>query len=64
MQLIGIESLGALAELQPPELGDDVVEPLGQRRQPRDLVLELCRLGLEPCRFGVDPQPLRSLDAE
>ena len=37
LELIGIERLRALAELQPTELGDDVVEPLGQRRQPRDL---------------------------
>ena len=62
LELVGIEHLGAPAELQPPQLGDDVVEPLGPRRQPRDLVLEPGRLGLKACRFGVDPQPLRSLD--
>jgi hypothetical protein len=46
LELVGVERLGALAELQPSELGDDVVEPLGQRRQPRDLLLEVHSLGL------------------
>lgn len=56
-----IEGFGALAELETPELGDDVVEPFVQCRQPGDLGLESLSLDLEPCCLRVDPDPLRPL---